>query len=167
MNNYSYKVWCAAVHEITESGTWLCDWTTTISSIFVNLFLHVFWPLCFSILKISKQIMCAKYIPFSEIADICSRSDSNLRIKIYWVSSHHLKNNIIYSHGFVYFLFILIAAIISIWIWRDFLVLRSFLVAHMVKNLPAVQEIHVWSLGREDPLEKGTAVAFLSGEFKA
>ena len=27
----------------------------------------------------------------------------------------------------------------------------------MVKNLPAIQEIWVWSLGREDPLEKGMA----------
>ena len=25
----------------------------------------------------------------------------------------------------------------------------------MVKNLPAIQEIHVRSLGQEDPLEKG------------
>ena len=31
------------------------------------------------------------------------------------------------------------------------------LVAQMVKNLPAMQEIHVRSLGWEDPLEKGTA----------
>ena len=31
------------------------------------------------------------------------------------------------------------------------------LVAQMVKNLPAVQETWVWSLGREDPLEKGMA----------
>ena len=31
----------------------------------------------------------------------------------------------------------------------------SFLVAQMVKNLPAVQESQVWPLGREDPLEKG------------
>ena len=31
------------------------------------------------------------------------------------------------------------------------------LVAQMVKNLPAVQEIWVWSLGREDHLEKGMA----------
>ena len=28
------------------------------------------------------------------------------------------------------------------------------LVAQMVKNPPAVQEIWVWSLGQEDPLEK-------------
>ena len=31
------------------------------------------------------------------------------------------------------------------------------LVAQMVKNLPAVQQIQVRSLGREDPLEKGMA----------
>ena len=31
------------------------------------------------------------------------------------------------------------------------------LVAQMVKNLPAVLETRVWSLGGEDPLEKGTA----------
>ena len=29
--------------------------------------------------------------------------------------------------------------------------------AQMVKNLPAVQETQVQSLGREDPLEKGMA----------
>ena len=27
----------------------------------------------------------------------------------------------------------------------------------MVKNLPAVQDTQVWSLGQEDPLEKGMA----------
>ena len=31
------------------------------------------------------------------------------------------------------------------------------LVAKTVKNLPAMQETHVWSLGREDALEKGIA----------
>ena len=30
-------------------------------------------------------------------------------------------------------------------------------VAQMVKNLPEMQEMPVWSLGREDPLEKETA----------
>ena len=40
------------------------------------------------------------------------------------------------------------------------------LVAQMVKNLPAVQEIRVSSLGQEDPLEKGMATTpvFLPGE---
>ena len=32
---------------------------------------------------------------------------------------------------------------------------RASLVAQMVKNLPAVQETQVQSLGGEDPLEKG------------
>ena len=31
-------------------------------------------------------------------------------------------------------------------------------VVQMVKNLPAMQETRVWSLGREDPLEKGMAI---------
>ena len=33
----------------------------------------------------------------------------------------------------------------------------AFLVAQMVKNLPAVQETQIQSLGQEDPLEKGMA----------
>ena len=35
--------------------------------------------------------------------------------------------------------------------------IRASLVAQLVRNLPAVQETQVWSLGREDPLEKGVA----------
>ena len=31
------------------------------------------------------------------------------------------------------------------------------LVAQMVRNLPTKQETWIWSLGREDPLEKGMA----------
>ena len=34
---------------------------------------------------------------------------------------------------------------------------RAYLVAQLVKNLPAMQEIPVWSLGWEDPLEEGMA----------
>ena len=37
------------------------------------------------------------------------------------------------------------------------LVIWASLVAQMVKNLPAMQETLVWSLGQEDPLEKGMA----------
>jgi len=35
---------------------------------------------------------------------------------------------------------------------------RIFPVAQMVKNLPAMQETWVRSLGQEDPLEKGMAI---------
>ena len=34
----------------------------------------------------------------------------------------------------------------------------DFPIAHSVKNLPAVQETGVPSLGQEDPLEKGMAI---------
>ena len=44
------------------------------------------------------------------------------------------------------------------WVWVIFQV--ASLVAQMVKNLPAMQEIWVRSLGQEDPLEKGMATHF-------
>ena len=36
--------------------------------------------------------------------------------------------------------------------------LWASLVAQMAKNLPAIQETWVWSLGQEDPLEKGMTI---------
>ena len=39
----------------------------------------------------------------------------------------------------------------EVWGWAS-------LVAQMVKNLPAMQETQVWSLGQEDTLEKGMAI---------
>ena len=38
--------------------------------------------------------------------------------------------------------------------------MRASLVAQTVKNLPAMQETHVQSLGQEDPLEKGMVTHF-------
>ena len=35
--------------------------------------------------------------------------------------------------------------------------MRASLAAQMVKNLPAMWEARVWSLGQEDPLEKEVA----------
>ena len=35
--------------------------------------------------------------------------------------------------------------------------IRASLVAQSVKNLPAVQETWIWSLGQEDPLKKEMA----------
>ena len=34
---------------------------------------------------------------------------------------------------------------------------KELMVAQMVKNPPVMQETWVWSLGQEDPLEKGMA----------
>ena len=39
-------------------------------------------------------------------------------------------------------------------LWRK----GASLVAHTVKNLPAMQETQVHSLGQEDPLEKGMTI---------
>ena len=53
---------------------------------------------------------------------------------------------------------------INVHIYRDrelyilrYIYKRASLVAQMVKNLPAMHESWVHSLGREDPLEKGMA----------
>ena len=43
---------------------------------------------------------------------------------------------------------------------RDCLVARASLVAQTVKNLPAMQETRVQSLGWEDPLEEGSILAW-------
>ena len=37
---------------------------------------------------------------------------------------------------------------------------QSSLVAQRVKNLPKIKETQVWSLGQEDPLEKGMETHF-------
>ena len=39
----------------------------------------------------------------------------------------------------------------------DVIFFRVSLVAQTVKNLPAMQKTQVWSMGWEDPLEKGMA----------
>ena len=41
--------------------------------------------------------------------------------------------------------------------WNGTRTAQGFLVAQMVKNLPAMQETRVWSLGQEEPLEKEMA----------
>ena len=41
---------------------------------------------------------------------------------------------------------------------RDFFFFNIFPIAQTVKNLPAMQETRVQSLGQENPLEKGMAI---------
>ena len=44
----------------------------------------------------------------------------------------------------------------SWWFDISYALERDSLVGQMVKNLPAIQETQVWSLGWEDPLEDGS-----------
>ena len=46
--------------------------------------------------------------------------------------------------------------------------LWAFLLVQIVKNLPAMQETQIWSLGQQDPLEKGMAThsSILAGAFQ-
>ena len=45
-------------------------------------------------------------------------------------------------------------------LWKTLLLAPVSLVAQTVKNLPAMQETHVQSLGQEYPLEKGMVTHF-------
>ena len=49
----------------------------------------------------------------------------------------------------------------SMFMWKVYKKLKidvlASLVSQIVKNLPAMQETQVWSLGQEDPLKKGMA----------
>ena len=46
---------------------------------------------------------------------------------------------------------------LSVWLQSVLILFQASLVAQAVKNLPAMQETRVQSLGLEDPLEKGMA----------
>ena len=43
-------------------------------------------------------------------------------------------------------------------LYAEYIMWNTSLVAQMVKNLPAMQEIQVWFVGEEDSLEKGMAI---------
>ena len=60
----------------------------------------------------------------------------------------------------VFLLLLFLLLLSSLWIFCELFLLywgRASLVAQTVKNLPAVQEIWVWSLGWNDPLKRGMA----------
>ena len=46
---------------------------------------------------------------------------------------------------------------LSDWTELNWIPYRATWVAQWIKNLPAIQETQVWSLGQEDPLEEGMA----------
>ena len=62
----------------------------------------------------------------------------------------YLQYVCMYTHTHIY---MCVCVYTNIYTWS----FRAFLVVQTVKNLPAVQETRVHSLGWEDPLEKGMA----------
>ena len=61
---------------------------------------------------------------------------------------------------FIYFAFILLTIYLFIYFWLCwvFATAWAFLVAQILKHLPAKQETRVWSLGWEDPVEQEMAI---------
>ena len=68
---------------------------------------------------------------------------------------------VVYINKVFFFLFLTFYFILE-YSW----LVEASLVAQKVKNLPAMQDSWIWSLGGEDPMEKRMAtLVFLPGEF--
>ena len=67
------------------------------------------------------------------------------------------KNSWIQNHSLDTEIEVCVCVCVSTYIHTHIYIYRASLVAQMVKYLPVVQEIQVWSLGWEDPQEKGMA----------
>ena len=72
-------------------------------------------------------------------------------LKYSWLTVFQVHSKVIQLYVYTYITFEIIFHYRLLW---------DFPVAQMVKNLPAVQETQVPSLGREDPLEKEMATHF-------
>ena len=75
---------------------------------------------------------------------------------VWWTSLRSILSNF-WAHSIMLFTSVTMLYIRSYAYKQKFLPVRDSLVAQMVKNLPAIQEMWVWSLDREDALEKEMA----------
>ena len=72
-----------------------------------------------------------------------------------WVILRQWKNRFLNKRKLLVYL--TLCSLLIVFLIRMLYVFMFALVAQRVKHLPAMQEIWVWSLGQEDPLEKETA----------
>ena len=86
-------------------------------------------------------------------AQIMLKYDHSFKTVVYFVL---FLFYILYCYMFLLYWYIFFAS----HFWNNlhkFSMVKASLVVQLVKNPPAMQEIWVWSLGWEDPLDKGTA----------
>ena len=93
-----------------------------------------------------------------------TRVHVSFQIRVFIFSGHIPKSGVIRSYGSFFFFLTELYNLFqfSPGIEPRAIVLRASLVAQLVKNLPAIQETWVPSLGWEDPLEKGKAATHAS-----
>ena len=155
------QVWRAAVHGVTKSQTWLSNWTAT----------H-FWGKMACVILLS--------LPYTRVWTLWGlelfliplnpqplvKSNTKYFMNVWWMSIYNSESKIetgslkvnfclstkhTHRHRICHILF---APTLNLKFIQCYI---SPLVAQKVKNLPAMQETQVWSLGWEDPLEEGMA----------
>ena len=131
------EVWCAAVHGVAKSRTWLSDWTkTTVSGWKAGLWSQTTW--------FQSKVQLSLQAPSWE--SLGERSISLALLFLHMENGNSNRNNNdtqkwnVINNNNIY---------IEIY-WAS-------LVAQRLKHLPAMQETWVQSLGWEDPLEEEMA----------
>ena len=131
------EVWCAAVHGVAKSRTWLSDWTkTTVSGWKAGLWSQTTW--------FQSKVQLSLQAPSWE--SLGERSISLALLFLHMENGNSNRNNNdtqkwnVINNNNIY---------IEIY-WAS-------LVAQRLKHLPAMRETWVQSLGREDPLEEEMA----------
>ena len=128
--------------------------------------------------KIPKEKISNLY--FKKVMNICSSKDTLKKLKMQATDLKKIFAVYKFDNQLVSRIY---KGLLQIWGWgeaiqlfsdgqkyfieEDIQMVRASLVAQLVKNLPAMQETWVWSLDREDPLEKEVepTPVFLPGEF--
>ena len=128
------EAWHIAVHGVTKSWTQLRDWTELNWSIFCLLILNP------SSLKFPDSLASGSWF-----AHLLMAQPQTILIVMSWIVSLLPTQVMLESY---------LPGPETMTLFGNSLN-RGSLVAQLVKNLPAMQETWVWSLGCEDPLEKG------------
>ena len=104
-----------------------------------------------------ERLLCISWLQISYwIYDLKTTSHPSVGcIFIFWW--YPLKNKSFNFDEILLVFFAFVPCAFDVLSKRAFITQGAALVAQMVKYLPAIQETQVWSLGREDSLEKGMA----------
>ena len=134
-----WGTWWATIHGVTKSQTWLSDFTNHKFTKNLGLKLTVITIIILKCHAICSTNQSITYLWKRNKTEFSERLYSKFRFPKVGAIQTNQSNKAKYS---------------SQWNWGPG-TLNGLPLAHMVKNLPGMQETQVRSLDREGPLEKG------------